>query len=81
LEATAGQGEDLNAVDAVRAASVNPDSISSRNPADVNEILERGFHALRAIGRGQYQFERASSTRRSPMPSMSGPHRPRTTCR
>jgi hypothetical protein len=62
-----------NAVEAVRAASPDPDSISSRNPADViyrmrsrtklpDEILDRGFHILRAVGRGQYQFERASST-------------------
>lgn len=62
-----------NAVDAVRAASKNPDKISARNPADViyrmrsrtklpDEILSKGFHILRAIGRGQYQFERAGST-------------------
>ena len=62
-----------NAVDAVRAESTTPDDISSRNPADViyrkrsrtilpAEILEKGFHILRPIGRGQYQFERASST-------------------
>lgn len=62
-----------NAVDAVRAASLTPDLISSRNPADViyrmrsrtklpDEILDRGFHILRPIGRGQYQFERATST-------------------
>jgi hypothetical protein len=59
-----------NAVESVRAAASNPDKISSRNPADVvyrmrsrtklpDEILEKGFHILRAIGRGQYQFERA----------------------
>lgn len=62
-----------NAVDAVRAASNDPDSISSRNPADViyrmrsrtklpDEILSKGFHVLRTIGRGQYQFERATTT-------------------
>ena len=60
------------AVESVRAASDNPDSISSRNPADViyrmrsrtklpEAILEKGFHVLRAIGRGRYQFEKASS--------------------
>lgn len=60
------------AVDAVRAVSSNPDRISSRNPADVvyrmrsrtvlpKEILDKGFHVLRAIGRGRYQFEKASS--------------------
>jgi len=61
-----------NAVDAVRSASDTPDKISSRNPADVvyrmrsrtklpDEILEKGFHILRPIGRGQYQFEKASA--------------------
>jgi hypothetical protein len=60
------------AVEAVRATSDNPDSISSRNPADViyrmrsrtklpDEILAKGFHVLRAVGRGRYQFEKASS--------------------
>jgi hypothetical protein len=60
------------AVEAVRAASGNPDRISSRNPADVvyrmrsrtklpQEILDKGFHVLRAVGRGLYQFEKASS--------------------
>lgn len=60
------------AVDAVRATSPNPDRISSRNPADVvyrmrsrtvlpKEILDKGFHVLRAVGRGRYQFEKASS--------------------
>jgi hypothetical protein len=60
------------AVEAVRAESQNPDSISSRNPADVvyrmrsrtklpAEILDKGFHVLRAVGRGRYQFEKASS--------------------
>lgn len=60
------------AVEAVRATSANPDRISSRNPADVvyrmrsrtklpAEILEKGFHVLRAVGRGRYQFEKASS--------------------
>lgn len=60
------------AVEAVRAESNNPDAISSRNPADViyrmrsrtklpDEILAKGFHVLRAIGRGRYQFEKASS--------------------
>ena len=60
------------AVEAVRAISDTPDSISSRNPADViyrmrsrtklpDEILGKGFHVLRAVGRGRYQFEKASS--------------------
>ncbi len=60
------------AVEAVRAVSDNPDAISSRNPADVvyrmrsrtilpAEILDKGFHILRAVGRGRYQFEKASS--------------------
>lgn len=60
------------AVEAVRATSSTPDRISSRNPADVIyrmrsrtklpvEILEKGFHVLRAVGRGRYQFEKASS--------------------
>lgn len=60
------------AVEAVRAVSDNPDAISSRNPADViyrmrsrtklpDEILAKGFHVLRAVGRGRYQFEKASS--------------------
>jgi len=51
-------------VEAVRAASDNPDMISSRNPADViyrmrsrtklpEEILAKGFHVLRAVGRGR----------------------------
>lgn len=60
------------AVEAVRAESDNPDRISSRNPADMvyrmrsrtklpDEILAKGFHILRAVGRGRYQFEKASS--------------------
>jgi len=60
------------AVEAVRAESDTPDRISSRNPADVvyrmrsrtklpPEILEKGFHILRAVGRGRYQFEKATS--------------------
>jgi hypothetical protein len=60
------------AVEAVRALSANPDAISSRNPADViyrmrsrtklpDEILAKGFHVLRAVGRGRYQFEKAST--------------------
>jgi hypothetical protein len=60
------------AVEAVRAASPNPDRISSRNPADVvyrmrsrtvlpKEILDKGFYVLRAVGRGRYQFEKAVS--------------------
>lgn len=61
------------AVEAVRAVSDHPDRISSRNPADVvyrmrsrtklpQEILDKGFHVLRAVGRGRYQFEKASSS-------------------
>jgi hypothetical protein len=60
------------AVEAVRATAKDPDRISSRNPADVvyrmrsrtilpKEILDKGFHVLRAVGRGRYQFEKASS--------------------
>ena len=60
------------AVEAVRANAQDPDRISSRNPADVvyrmrsrtvlpKEILDKGFHVLRAVGRGRYQFEKASS--------------------
>lgn len=60
------------AVEAVRDASETPDDISSRNPSDVVyrmrsrtilpvEILDKGFHVLRTVGRGQYQFEKASS--------------------
>lgn len=60
------------AVEAVRAVSESPDRISSRNPADVvyrmrsrtvlpKEILDKGFHVLRAVGRGRYQFEKATS--------------------
>lgn len=47
--------------------------VASRNPADViyrmrsrtilpAEILKLGFHVLRPIGRGQYAFEKATST-------------------
>lgn len=61
-----------NAVESVRAESATPDKVSSRNPADVvyrmrsrtklpAEILDKGFHILRPIGRGQYQFERAAA--------------------
>lgn len=71
-----------NAVDYVRASSPNPDKISARNPADViyrmrsrtklpDEIISKGFHVLRAIGRGQYQFERASSSIITPPASVA----------
>lgn len=51
-----------------------------RNPADLiyrmrsrtvlpKEILEKGFYILRAIGRGQYQFEKGSSTLFEPLNS------------
>jgi hypothetical protein len=51
-----------------------------RNPADLiyrmrsrtilpKEILEKGFFILRAIGRGQYQFEKGSSTIFEPLDS------------
>ncbi|WP_315784688.1 MULTISPECIES: hypothetical protein [unclassified Bradyrhizobium] len=61
-----------NAVEEVRAESKDPNAISSRNPADVvyrmrsrtvlpDEILNLGFHILRPIGRGQYQFEKATA--------------------
>jgi hypothetical protein len=47
--------------------------LETRNPADViyrmrsrtilpNEIRKHGFHVLRAIGRGRYQFEKATGT-------------------
>jgi hypothetical protein len=47
--------------------------VETRNPADViyrmrsrtilpKEILDLGFHVLRPIGRGQYSFEKASTT-------------------
>jgi hypothetical protein len=47
--------------------------LETRNPADVvyrmrsrtllpKEILDKGFFVLRSIGRGQYQFEKATST-------------------
>lgn len=52
--------------------------LEARNPADLiyrmrsrtvlpKEILDRGFYVLRAIGRGQYQFEKASTTIIEPM--------------
>jgi len=61
-----------NAVDALRAESEIPDRISARNAADViyrmrsrtvlpAEILDKGFHVLRSVGRGLYQFEKAAS--------------------
>ena len=48
-------------------------NLETRNPADVvyrmrsrtllpKEILDKGFFVLRSIGRGQYQFEKATST-------------------
>lgn len=51
-----------------------------RNPADLiyrmrsrtvlpKEILDKGFYILRAIGRGQYQFEKGSSTIFEPLDS------------
>ena len=51
-----------------------------RNPADLiyrmrsrtilpKEILDKGFYILRAIGRGQYQFEKGSSTLFEPLNS------------
>jgi hypothetical protein len=51
-----------------------------RNPADLiyrmrsrtvlpKEILDKGFYILRAIGRGQYQFEKGSSTLFEPLDS------------
>ncbi|MFZ5738567.1 MAG: hypothetical protein ACOY6K_17020 [Pseudomonadota bacterium] len=61
-----------NAVEEVRAEAKDPNLISSRNPADVvyrmrsrtvlpDEILKLGFHILRPIGRGQYQFEKGTA--------------------
>src|SRR5437879_768950 len=53
-----------------------------RNPADLiyrmrsrtvlpKEILDKGFFILRAIGRGQYQFEKGSSTIFQPLDTES----------
>jgi hypothetical protein len=53
-----------------------------RNPADLiyrmrsrtvlpKEILDKGFYILRAIGRGQYQFEKGSSTIFQPLDTQS----------
>lgn len=61
-----------NAADALR--------LEVRNPADLiyrmrsrtilpKEILGKGFYILRAIGRGQYQFEKGSSTLFEPLDS------------
>jgi hypothetical protein len=55
-------------------------NLEARNPADVvyrmrsrtllpKEILDKGFFVLRSIGRGQYQFEKASSTIFEPVDS------------
>jgi hypothetical protein len=55
-------------------------ALEVRNPADLiyrmrsrtvlpKEILEKGFFILRAIGRGQYQFEKGSSTIFEPLDS------------
>lgn len=60
------------ALDTIRAASPHPDRIALRNASDViyrmrsrtklpDEILSKGYHILRSVGRGQYQFEKASS--------------------
>jgi hypothetical protein len=54
--------------------------LEARNPADLiyrmrsrtilpKEILDKGFFILRAIGRGQYQFEKGSSTIFEPLDS------------
>jgi hypothetical protein len=61
-----------NAADALK--------LELRNPADLiyrmrsrtvlpKEILDKGFYILRAIGRGQYQFEKGSSTIFEPLDS------------
>jgi hypothetical protein len=61
-----------NAADALK--------LEVRNPADLiyrmrsrtvlpKEILDKGFYILRAIGRGQYQFEKGSSTIFEPLDS------------
>jgi len=55
-------------------------NLEVRNPADLiyrmrsrtilpREILDKGFYILRAIGRGQYQFEKGSSTIFQPLDS------------
>jgi hypothetical protein len=55
-------------------------ALEVRNPADLiyrmrsrtvlpKEILDKGFYILRAIGRGQYQFEKGSSTIFQPLDS------------
>jgi hypothetical protein len=54
--------------------------LETRNPADIvyrmrsrtllpREILDKGFFVLRSIGRGQYQFEKASTTIFEPVDS------------
>jgi hypothetical protein len=56
-------------------------NLEVRNPADLiyrmrsrtvlpKEILDKGFYILRAIGRGQYQFEKGSSTIFEPLDSV-----------
>lgn len=55
-------------------------TLEVRNPADLiyrmrsrtvlpKEILDKGFYILRAIGRGQYQFEKGTSTLFEPLDS------------
>src|SRR6266566_2970010 len=62
----------LFTLDDIRNAADTLD-LEVRNPADLiyrmrsrtvlpAEILEKGFFILRAIGRGQYQFEKGDST-------------------
>ena len=70
----------LFTLDDVRNAADNL-KLEIRNPADLiyrmrsrtvlpKEILDRGFFILRAIGRGQYQFEKGSSTIFQPLDSV-----------
>src|SRR3989442_694951 len=67
-----GASSVLFTLDDIRNAAERLD-IEARNPADViyrmrsrtilpAEIREKGFHVLRAIGRGKYQFEKAPDT-------------------
>jgi hypothetical protein len=74
-----GASSVLFTLDDVRNAADELD-LEVRNPADLiyrmrsrtvlpKEILEKGFFILRAIGRGQYQFEKGSSTIFEPLDS------------
>ena len=61
-----------NAADALRLEVRNPADLIYRmrsRTALPKEILDKGFFILRAIGRGQYQFEKGSSTLFEPLDS------------